>query len=349
MVQRSSILHGEIREQPDIIRRFLAAEVEHIAEIGHRLSRQEIRYAMLSARGTSGNAARYGQYLLGALNRLPVALSTPSLFTVYQCPPRMEDALVIGISQSGQSPDIVSVVEEANRQGAPTVAITNDPRSPLAAAARYSINLHAGVERSVAATKTYTTQLAALALLAMSLAGMPLRPGPLEGVAALVEQALEAEPATRTAAERLADADRCVVLGRGFNFATAFEIALKAKELTYVVAEPYSSAAFRHGPIALVEQGFPVILLVIGETVRGEMLALRQAVRERGARLVVLGDDETVRHVQDLWIPVPAGLPEWLTPLVAVVPGQLLAFHLALARGLDPDQPRELKKVTLTH
>ena len=336
-------------EQPSVIRRLLDMETDRAVSIGQALAGQDIRYLVIAARGTSDNAARYGQYVFGALNRLTVALAAPSLFGLYQRPPSLKSALVIGISQSGQSPDIVCVMEEAHRQGAPTIAVTNDPQSPLAEAAQHVLELHAGAERSVAATKTYTAQLAAIALLALSLAGRSARPNALDLIPDAMEKVLQAEPAAQSAAERIARSDRCVVVGRGFNYATAFETALKMKELAYLEAEPYSSADFRHGPIAMVETGFPAVLVAVGETMRHEVIELRDALRERGANLVVLGDDETTRHPDDAWLPVPGGLPEWLTPLVAILPGQLLAYHLTLARGSDPDRPRTLHKVTLTY
>jgi glucosamine--fructose-6-phosphate aminotransferase (isomerizing) len=326
----------------------LDLEAEHTLSIGQSLAQQDIRYVVIAARGTSDNAARYAQYIFGTLNRLVVALASPSLASVYKRPPRVEGALVIGISQSGQSPDIVSVLEEARRQGAPTVALTNNPQSPLAAAADHVLELHAGEERSVAATKTYTAQLAALALLSISMADAASRQSSLELIPSMMEEALRSEPEAQAAAARIAHGDRCVVVGRGFNYATAFEMGLKIKELAYMEAEPYSSADFQHGPIAMVEPGFPVVLVTAGETMQEELVSLRESLRQQGATLVVLGDDEAIRHPADAWIPLPAGIPEWLTPIVAIVPGQLLAYHLALARGGDPDHPRTIHKVTLT-
>ncbi len=345
----SSLLYSEILEQPAVIRRLLDAETERVAEIGASLAKRNIQYVVIAARGTSDNAARYAQYVFGAQNQLTVALATPSLYSIYRHPPRLGGALVIGISQSGQSPDIVSVLQEASQQGAATVAVTNELQSPLAAAADHVIELHAGPERSIAATKTYTAQLAALALLSLSLNGTPPRPHALDAVPEAMEKALASEPKAQAAARLAAGSNRCVVVGRGFNYATAFEVALKMKELAYVEAEPYSSADFMHGPIAMVEPGFPVVIVSVGETMRGEMAALGESVREQGANLIVLGDDASVRRPGDAWIPIPGDLPEWLTPLIAVVPGQLLAYHLTLARGSNPDQPRTIRKVTLTH
>jgi len=345
----ASLLYSEILEQPNVIRRLLDIETERVADLGQRLLQQDIRYVMIAARGTSDNAARYAQYVFGMRNQLTVALATPSLYSVYRHPPRLEGALVIGISQSGQSPDIVSVLQEAQRQGAPTVAVTNDPHSPLATAAQHVIELHAGEERSVAATKTYTAQLAALALLSLSMTGASSRQNPLEAAPDAIAQALQSESEAQTAAGLIAGSDRCVVVGRGFNYATAFETALKMKELAHVAAEPYSSADFMHGPIAMMEPGFPVVMIAVGETMRHELGALGESLRQHRANLVVLGDDPSLRHPTDAWLPVPGRLPEWLTPLVAIVPGQLLAFHLTLARGRDPDHPRTIRKVTLTH
>lgn len=343
----TSLLLSEINEQPESIRRLLSAETEHVAEIGQQLHSKGFNYIFIAARGTSDNAARYGQYLFGALNHLPVALAAPSLFTLYQQPPRLEGALVIGISQSGQSPDIVSVLQEASRQGVPGIAITNDPGSPLAEAAEYIIGLQVGEERSVAATKTYTAQLTALSLLGLGLAGKLKQPNPIENVPAVMEQALKSGEQAHQLAGKLAGSDRAIVIGRGFNYATAHEISLKCKELAYVLAEPYSSADFRHGPIAMVEEDFPVLLVTMGVTFRQDLAALDEKLRVQGVQPITLGDQPFTNS--GMHIPVPAGLPEWLTPLVAILPGQLLAYHLARARGFDPDKPRVIRKVTLTH
>ncbi len=344
----TSILHDEIFEQPAVIRRLLGAEQASIAQLGAQLAAYRPRFVLIAARGTSDNAARYAQYVFGARNQLTVALAAPSLFSMYQTPPQLEGALVVGISQSGQSPDIVSVLEEAQRQGAPTIAITNDDASPLAKAAEHVIPLHAGVERSIAATKTYTAQLAALALLSTSMSPAPQDIDAFNRIPEAMETALRAEEAAHAAAERLAPHDRCVVLGRGFNYATTFEVALKIKELSYTAAEPYSSADFKHGPIALVQPGFPVVLVAAGERMQAELRELSGQLQQRGAELIVLSDDAAMQAPGKPWLAIPAGLPEWLTPLVAILPGQLLAYQLAIARGFDPEQPRTLSKVTLT-
>jgi glucosamine--fructose-6-phosphate aminotransferase (isomerizing) len=353
-VTHQSQLLGEIYEQPEAIQRMLETEAERVAWISQKLSPYEFSYALVAARGTSDNAARYGQYIFGSINHLSVALAAPSLFTRYQSPPRLEGALVIGISQSGQSPDIVSVIEEGRRQGAPTIAITNDLESPLAQAAEYRIGLGVGKEHSVAATKTYTAQLTALAMLALSLTETTNPLEPLQVIPGVLKQALASEPQAQAAAVSLAKASHTVFIGRGFNYSTAHEISLKCKELANMQAEPYSSADFLHGPIAMVEPGFPVNLVSMGNTFRDELNSLAENVHERGGSLITIGDTILDGHIEgrsdvrDLFIPVPPGLPEWLSPIAAILPGQLLAYHLSKARGFDPDKPRSLRKITLT-
>jgi glucosamine--fructose-6-phosphate aminotransferase (isomerizing) len=349
MAQESQLLH-EIYEQPEAIRMMLETETERVEKISQQLSKRTFSYILLAARGTSDNAARYGQYILGAIDRLPVALAAPSLFTRYQAPPRLEGSLVIGISQSGQSPDIVSVLEEGRRQGAPTIALTNDLDSPLAQVAELKIGLGVGKETSVAATKTYTAQLTAMALLALCLKGSPVELAMLAGIPAAMAEALESEPQAKEAAKALVYSDHAIFIGRGFNYSTTHEIALKCKELANIQAEPYSSADFQHGPIAIVDKNFPVSLISIGETFREELNELGKTLRSRGARLVTFGDEPLEGSItgQDMFIPVPKGLPEWLSPIPAILPGQLLAYHLTIARGFNPDRPRAIHKVTLT-
>jgi glucosamine--fructose-6-phosphate aminotransferase (isomerizing) len=341
-------LREEIREQPDVLRRLLAEEPARVERIATALRQQPVRFVLIAARGTSDNAARYGQYLLGAHNRLPVALATPSLFSVYGEPPSLEGGLVVGISQSGQSPDIVAVLAEGRRQGAPTLAITNDAGSPLAAQADHVILLRAGEERAVAATKTYTSQLAALALLSCALGEDGDRLAALEQVPSVLERVLDGERQIARAAERYREMLRCVVLGRGYNYATAFEIALKLKELCYLDAEPYSSADFVHGPIAVVGSGYPALVIAPSGKMFGTMRDFGAELMTRGAELLVISDRQEILDEAVTPLPLPEGVPEWLSPLVVVVPGQLFALHLTLLKGFDPDRPQGLTKVTIT-
>jgi glutamine---fructose-6-phosphate transaminase (isomerizing) len=341
------ILEREIMQQPDVVRRFLAAEKENATEIASAL-RGRFRYVLIAARGSSDNAARYAQYLFGVQHRLQVALATPSLFTMYEAPPNMAGALVIGISQSGQSPDIVSVLAEGKKQGCPTLAITNDAESPLAKTADYILPLNTGPEKAVAATKTYTTSLAALALLSSAMDDSGKKLEALERVPQVMQETLEGLDEAMAHVERYRYIEQTAVIGRGLNYGTAFEVALKIKELTYVVAEPYSSADFRHGPIATARRGFPVFLIAPSGSVFKDMHTLIGELKKRQAELLIISDDPQALRAANLALPFPTGLPEWLTPLVAVLPGQRFAYQLTLEKGFDPDAPEGLMKVTET-
>jgi glucosamine--fructose-6-phosphate aminotransferase (isomerizing) len=343
-----TFLYREIHEQPQVLARLLEAEQGAAGELATEIRRREIGHVVIAARGTSDNAARYAKYLLGAANGLVVGLATPSLFTIYQRPPHFGNALVLGISQSGKSPDIVSVVAEGQRQGALTAAITNDPASDLGQAADYVLDLHAGEERSVAATKTYTAELAAIALLSVSLDGDAGRQQMLNRMPQRVAGAMTHEERIAHVAERYRYMQSCVVIGRGYNYATAFELALKLKELTYTVVEPYSSADFLHGPLAMVAPGFPVIVVAPSGAMLDEMKVFMETLGKHRAELVVISDDTPALKQARSPLRLPPGVPEWLSPLTSIVPGQLLAMHLAHARDYDPDRPRGLRKVTET-
>ncbi len=343
-----SLLDSEIAEQPQAVERFLTSAGDDTRRIAAEINRRGATYILIAARGSSDNAARYGQYLFGALNRLPVALATPSLYTLYSAPPQMAGALVIGISQSGRSPDIVSVLESAREQSQSTLAITNDTASPMARVADWVLPLNAGEERAVAATKTYTTSIAALALLSACLAGETERLAELERMPAIMRKVLAATEDMGTLVERYRYAERSAVIGRGFNYGTAFEVALKVKELTRLVIEPYSSADFLHGPISILEPGFPLILVAPTGKVFADLVDLAEAVRQRGAETIVISDDEALLRGARTALPLPRGTPEWLSPLVTVLPGQVFAARLALAKGLDLDHPAGLHKITRT-
>jgi glucosamine--fructose-6-phosphate aminotransferase (isomerizing) len=273
--------------------------------------------------------------------RLPVVLATPSLHTIYGAPPRFIDAIVIGISQSGASPDVVAVVAEGARQGALTAAITNDPSSPLAAAAAHVVDLGVGEERSVAATKTYTASLAAIAALAAE--GDPQ----LSGELARLPEALAAQLALTgadAAVQAAAGWERLTVVGRGAHYATAFEAALKVRELAGIVAEAYSPADLLHGPIATAGPGQPLLAIAPVGPTEGSMRELVAAARERGAQVAAIGHDPALG---DPFMEL-VDVPEWLGPAVAIVPAQLLAVGLAERRGVEVDAPFGLSKITLT-
>ncbi len=343
-------LHSEIFEQPERLAALLENQKQTALDIANAIRSRDIQYAFLAARGTSDNAGRYANYLWGAHNQLPMALATPSLFTYYQSPPRLRNALVVGVSQSGQSPDIVSVLEEGRRQNCLTLAITNAPDSPLARAADFILDIQAGPEKAVAATKTYTTELMAIAMLSAALGNSEAWWNELASVSKWAEQALALDEKIAQMAQRYRYMNQCVALGRGFNYATAFEWALKLKELTYIIAEPYSSADFQHGPIAMVEGGFPVLAIAPKGKVHSSMRDMLTRLRkDKDAELVVISDDADTLALAQSPIPLPPQIPEWLTPLVGILPAQLFACHLTRVKGYDTEKPRNITKVTETH
>src|SRR5258707_367569 len=304
-------LHSEIFEQPERLASLLDKQKQTVLEIAKAIQARKVPYVFLAARGTSDNAGRYANYLFGAHNQLPLALATPSLFTYYQSPPKLQNALVVGVSQSGQSPDIVSVLEEGRKQNCLTLAITNIPDSPLAKVADFVLDIQAGAEKAVAATKTYTTELMAIAMLSAALSNSN---------------------------------------ERWVELASVFEWALKLKELTYVSAEPYSSADFQHGPIAMVEGGFPVLAVAPKGKVHDTMLEMLTRLRKQlNAELVLISDDADALKLAQSPIQLPPQIPEWLTPLVSILPAQLFACHLTTVKGYDTEKPRSITKVTETH
>jgi glutamine---fructose-6-phosphate transaminase (isomerizing) len=342
-------LRDEILEQPAAAERQLGSSQPTIDALVERLRKEPVDSVVIAARGSSDHAAIYAQYLLGTVHRLPVALAAPSIQSLYGVVPRFARSLVIGISQSGASPDIVGVVAAARDQGAPTLAITNDPRSALAGAAEHVIELAAGPELAVAATKTYTTSLLAIARLSAALGSDPTARAELATIPEAIERALAVEPEIEQVARDLASTDRCVVLGRGFEYASAREWALKLKELAQVFADPYSAADFQHGPVALIEPGVPVLAVASeGRASTGLVDLLARLRREVLADVFVLSDSAAIRAEATRAVALPEGVPEWLRPIVSIVPAQLYAYHLTRAKGLDPEVPRNLSKVTLT-
>jgi glucosamine--fructose-6-phosphate aminotransferase (isomerizing) len=342
-------LIDEIREQPEVAARLLAEAGPEINAICEVIRAADPAHVVIAARGSSDHAAIYAQYALGVMAGISVGLATPSVHSLYGVSPDYGRALVIGVSQSGASPDVVGVIRAARTQGALTLAITNTLGSDMAEAAQHHIALRAGPERAVAATKTYTSTLLVLAMLAAGL-------GRVEAQAdlALVPDALAATldqdgEAARIAAD-MRTLDRCVILGRGYHYATAREWSLKLKELSYTLADPYSTADFIHGPVALIEAGFPTFCVAPSGATVGDMAeVIGRLGRELAAKLLVVSDDPELRATGTWSLALPTTLPEWLMPIVSIVPGQLHARHVTIAKGGDPEQPRSIRKVTLTN
>ncbi len=339
----------EIREQPAALERTLAGSRRRIEAFRKLVERRRPKLIVLVARGTSDNAALFGRYLLEITTGIPVSLAAPSIVTLYGARPDYRDALVVGISQSGESTDTNRVIEQARAQGALTLGVTNEPRSALAQIAEHVFLVRAGKERSVAATKTYTGQMLMLYLLVYSLGGA-VRLSDLERVPELVEQTLRLEDDLRELSQRYRFMTHAVVVGRGLNYSNAFEFALKLMETCYVVAERFSSADFLHGPIALVEPSFPVFAFAPpGRTWRsvGDTLSRLQRMRAEIVTITDRGNPEAARCATRV-IRLPGRIREVLTPIPYIVPAQIFSACLAVEKGLDPDRPRTLSKVTLT-
>ncbi|MGH9626842.1 MAG: SIS domain-containing protein [Bryobacteraceae bacterium] len=346
----------EIRQQPLALERTLKSELRTAERLRRRLEKQKPRLVVIAARGTSDNAAQFARYLIEITTGVPVSLAAPSIFTLYDASLNFSDALVVAISQSGESTDTNLVLDRARASGALTVGITNEPESSLARIAEHVMFVRAGREKSVAATKTYTGQIMAGYLLAYAL-GAPLDPEDLRLLPEWTESALELEPQICERAERYTFINRALVVGRGLNYSNAFEFALKLMETCYVVAERFSSADLLHGPIAMVESAFPAFLFTpVGVTWPGLKEMLQKLGQLKAETMVItdLGNREAIQMAgRAICIPRKLkggkGLPQEIyTPIPYIVPAQLFAACLADKKGLDPDRPRTLSKVTQT-
>ena len=345
----------ETRDQPQALSQTLSGGLAAALELRRYFEKRRPRLIVLVARGTSDNAAQFGRYLIEITTHIPVSLAAPSILTLYGCPVDLDDVLVIGISQSGESTDTNAVLEDARSRGATTIGITNDPSSAMAKIAAFPLLIQAGAEISVAATKTYTCQLVALYLVAYALAGEILLDD-LRRIPDWVQAVLSIEEDIEALVERYFFMTRAVTAGRGLNYANALEFGLKLMETCYVVAERFSAADLMHGPIALVERAFPVFVFAPGGVTWPSISAMLDRLQELKAETLVVTDprnsaarDKAARLIQ---IPVAPGssdaLEDLYTPIPYIVPAQLFAGHLAALKGLNPDLPRALQKITRT-
>jgi glucosamine--fructose-6-phosphate aminotransferase (isomerizing) len=348
-----SLMLEEIREQPAALERTLRMELPVFEKLKRQFEAGRPKLVVLAARGTSDNACHFGRYLIEITTGTPVTLASPSVSTLYRSRLRYDSALVVAISQSGESTDTNVVVEDARESGAVTIGITNEAHSTLAKLTDHTVLVHAHREKSVAATKTYTGQMMALYLLAWAL-GAPIRRDDLKRLPDLAAAALKLEKQIAARVERYRFMDHALVVGRGLNLANAFEFALKLMETCYVVAERFSSADLLHGPIAMVEQSFPAFLFApAGVTwpLMNEMLGRLESLQ--ADTFVITDRSNKEAPARAVRIPAPLlhkGLlpADVYTPIPYIVPGQLFAAHLARVKGFDPDHPRGLSKVTRT-
>lgn len=341
-------MYREIHEAPAVFERLWERAGPTLLLLATRWRRNPPDLVIFVGRGSSGNAALYGRYLCEVHLEVPASLAAPSVVTVYAARPRFRGAWVVALSQSGRSPDVVRFVAAARARGAFTLAVTNHEDSPLGRAAHEVLGLCARPERSVAATKTYLAQLSALSLFVAEAAGDLALMRAHASLPDRLRAALETEEAAAGLAGRWAQAETCIVAGRGYNYATAREAALKLKEAAYVAAEALSSADLLHGPVALLGRGFPVLVVAAPDRPSRHLSGMIRKLRRQGVELAVLSSDPRVLRTAAHPLPAPAGVPEELTLHVYVVSVQLLAYHMGLLRGVDPDRPRGLRKVTRT-
>ena len=342
-----SIMLHEIAEQPAALEKTIAEERSKITRLGDSIKQRDIDLIVLVARGSSDNAALFGRYLIEITTGIPVSLSAPSVHTLYNAKLNLKHALVIGVSQSGEGEDINRVLENARTGGAFTIGITNEPDSSMVKLVDETLLMHGGRERSVAATKTFTGQMILFYMLAAALARETCLTE-CDVIPSLTAQALEQKPAILELVQRYVFMENCVVVGRGLAYANAYEFALKLMETCYVVAERFSSADFLHGPVAMIDRHFPVILFappgVMLEGTRDLIGRLREL---RADTLTITGDLDAAAMCSRSII-MPREIDEFLAPIPYIIPAQLFAALLAEAKGLDPDQPRSLSKVTRT-
>jgi glucosamine--fructose-6-phosphate aminotransferase (isomerizing) len=339
---------AEIHEQPAALRALLDAE-DALAEAGRALAERAPRVVRLVGHGSSDNAATYAVYAFGLLAGWSALRDSISLTVYYGADLPFADSAVIALSQSGRTPDVVAYVERVRARGALTIAVTNDPSSDLAAASDVVLPLRAGAERAVAATKTYTNQLAAVALLAAC--AVDQRRAMIDALYAVAERAEQSLPQLADDARRLAApftfVGRMVVIGRGVELATAREIALKLTETCRVAAEPMTTTELAHGPVTALDPLFPVWAIATDDATLPTMEAVLERARATGATVLASGCAAERLGVATYTFSTPAPPRFELAPLLSVLPGQLFSWALARAKGLDPDSPEHLSKVTV--
>jgi glucosamine--fructose-6-phosphate aminotransferase (isomerizing) len=337
-----ALMLAEMEDQPRVLSGLAERRAPLVEEVRAVLPERPLGIVLI-ARGSSDHAAVYGRYVLERASGRPVALAAPSLHTLYEIEADYSGYVAVAVSQSGRTPEITTVLERLVAAGATPVAITNDRESPLAAAAKATIDLGAGAERAVPATKTLTAQIAAFAVLAEAFGAVPWTGADWAALPGAVEEVLADPEPPRRGAAAIGDADGLITVARGYMFCVALEAALKLKETTSILAEGYSTADFRHGPIAVVDAARPVVAFCARGPASADVAELAGEVTQRGGRVITVSDSRSAD------IGLPGAVPEPLAPIPAAVRAQQLARELALLRGVDPDAPFGLNKVTPTY
>ena len=338
----------EIKEQPTVLERCIKENTELIKKIVADIKKQDIQWIFIAARGTSYHASTYGKYIIESELGIPVALAAPSVFTLYNKTLKFKNCLVIAVSQSGKAADALEIIKSANKQDALTVSITNFPDSPLAVESKYHLHCSAGLEKSVAATKTFTTEMMLLAQLTAEWAKDSAMSENLSLVPENVSSILENSSVIESFVPRYRFMDECFVLARGVNYAIAMESALKIQETTYARAKAFAISDFQHGPIATIDRNIPAIIYAPDGPTFGNTSAMIDKLTESNIELIVVSNNENALNKGTSSFAIPQTNDDVISPFYNAVVAQLFACNLSLTKGLNPDTPRMLQKVTVT-
>ncbi len=341
-------MEKEILEVPGVLKKSLANNKPVFEQIRKVIDEKDIKFVMIAARGTSDHAGVYAKYAIESTLGIPVVLAAPSISTIYETQYKLDDAMVIGISQSGQATDVIRVLEDAKAKSAITISITNDENSKLANITDYHLFCNAGKEVSVAATKTFYAQLGILAELTSVMNGYDDFDENMNNIISNIENILLRKNEIFKIATSLKEMKECFTLSRGYNYSIACESALKMQECAYVKAKVFSTADFQHGPIAMVDEGCHCFLYANEEKFLTEYKEIVAKLRDYGAYIIIVSDDSNLLKQADIAIEIPTQETQYLVPFYTTAIIQLLACGLSLAKGLNPDVPRNLKKITLT-
>lgn len=342
------LMWDEILEQPEALENCLQYNRPIINQTVAAIKSCPVVSVIIAARGTSDHAAVYAKYMIEILTGIPVVLAAPSVFTLYHHALNMENSLVIGISQSGEAEDVLEVIKAANKQGAPTIGITNNPESPIAEEANFHLYCASGPEKSVAATKTFTAQIYLIAQLIAHLTHDEVLIRDLGQVPSLVRETLKISDTIKQKVERYRFMNECFVLARGINYAIALESALKIQETTYVRAKAYATSDFHHGPFAMIERNMPVIVFAPEGPSLKDVIEMIGKIKNAGAELIIVSNNDEALNKGDCSIEIPGISNDFITPFLNVTVSQMFACSLAISKGLNPDAPRGLNKVTIT-
>ncbi len=341
-------MQKEIHEQPNVLKQCLQSNKDFMEKVIADIKSREINNVVIAARGTSDHAAIYGKYIIEYMLGIPVSLAAPSILTMYNKELDLKHSLVIGISQSGEAEDVLEVILSAKKQNAICITITNNIDSPLAKTSGYHLHTNAGKEESVAATKTFTSQMMMLALLVAYWSDNKKMMDELNQIPKELQKVLKLEKKIIEKVQRYRYMENCFVLARGMNYPMALESALKIQETTYVHANGYAISDFHHGPFAMIAEGIPVIIFAPDGPSLDDAKEMIEKLREAGAEIILVTNDKNIDNYDDITFSIPDAESDMITPFYNVCWAQMFACHLSLAKGMNPDSPRGLKKVTIT-